>query len=82
MQDTSHRVYCRRSDTPRLAYRRGVLFWLVSDEPTRKGTMTGIDLVREVLGPDTPVKEADFILWELTSFPFVASGRARKGCTR
>lgn len=35
MRDTSHRVYCRHTDTPRLACRDGALYWLVS-EPTKE----------------------------------------------
>jgi hypothetical protein len=30
--DTIHRVYCRRTDTPRLQMRGGELYWLVDKE--------------------------------------------------
>lgn len=30
-RDAWHRVYCRKSETPRLACRDGALYWLVSD---------------------------------------------------
>jgi hypothetical protein len=40
MRDTSHRVYCRTSDTPRLAFRGGVLYWLVSEEEETKAKET------------------------------------------
>jgi len=30
-EDTIHRVYCKHSDTPRLAMRDGELYWLVDE---------------------------------------------------